>query len=151
MTMLFTRCADTSGGPLPAVNGTCSPSSSFYCPSRYESAQVYEIEPGERVTVIVDSDELLFVMFDDDGGGCDCDGRGSTAVLTIELISENPTRSLWVPKKTLLSKLLTRADIAHRFCVSASGGDPLCGEHGEEEEGVLRKRSSSPAASDASS
>jgi hypothetical protein len=143
MTMLFTRCADTSGGPLPAVNGTCSPSSSFYCPSRYESAQVYEIEPGERVTVIVDSDELLFVMFDDDGG--------STAVLTIELISENPTRSLWVPKKTLLSKLLTRADIAHRFCVSASGGDPLCGEHGVEEEGVLWKRSSSPAASDASS
>jgi hypothetical protein len=143
MTMLFTRCADTSGGPLPAVNGTCSPSSSFYCPSRYESAQVYEIEPGERVTVIVDSDELLFVMFDDDGG--------STAVLTIELISENPTRSLWVPKKTLLSKLLTRADIAHRFCVSASGGDPLCGEHGAEEEGVLWKRSSSPAASDASS
>ena len=141
--MLFTRCADTSGGPLPAVNGTCSPSSSFYCPSRYESAQVYEIEPGERVTVIVDSDELLFVMFDDDSG--------STAVLTIELISENPTRSLWVPKKTLLSKLLTRADIAHRFCVSASGGDPLCGEHGEEEEGVLWKRSSSPAASDASS
>jgi len=119
MTMLFTRCADTSGGPLPAVNGTCSPSSSFYCPSRYESAQVYEIEPGERVTVIVDSDELLFVMFDDDD-----DGGGSTAVLTIELISENPTRSLWVPKKTLLSKLLTRADIAHRFCVSASGGDP---------------------------
>jgi len=110
MTMLFTRCADTSGGPLPAVNGTCSPSSSFYCPSRYESAQVYEIEPGERVTVIVDSDELLFVMFDDDG-----------------------------------------ADIAHRFCVSASGGDPLCGEHGAEEEGVLWKRSSSPAASDASS
>jgi hypothetical protein len=145
MTMLFTRCADTSGGPLPAVNGTCSPSSSFYCPSRYESAQVYEIEPGERVTVIVDSDELLFVMFDDDDGG------GSTAVLTIELISENPTRSLWVPKKTLLSKLLTRADIAHRFCVSASGGDPLCGEHGVEEEGVLWKRSSSPAASDASS
>jgi hypothetical protein len=145
MTMLFTRCADTSGGPLPAVNGTCSPSSSFYCPSRYESAQVYEIEPGERVTVIVDSDELLFVMFDDDDGG------GSTAVLTIELISENPTRSLWVPKKTLLSKLLTRADIAHRFCVSASGGDPLCGEHGAEEEGVLWKRSSSPAASDASS
>lgn len=144
MTMLFTRCADTSGGPLPAVNGTCSPSSSFYCPSRYESAQVYEIEPGERVTVIVDSDELLFVMFDDDGGG-------STAVLTIELISENPTRSLWVPKKTLLSKLLTRADIAHRFCVSASGGDPPCGEHGVEEEGVLWKRSSSPAASDASS
>jgi hypothetical protein len=143
MTMLFTRCADTSGGPLPAVNGTCSPSSSFYCPSRYESAQVYEIEPGERVTVIVDSDELLFVMFDDDGG--------STAVLTIELISENPTRSLWVPKKTLLSKLLTRADIAHRFCVSASGGDPPCGEHGVEEEGVLWKRSSSPAASDASS
>ena len=143
MTMLFTRCADTSGGPLPAVNGTCSPSSSFYCPSRYESAQVYEIEPGERVTVIVDSDELLFVMFDDDGG--------STAVLTIELISENPTRSLWVPKKTLLSKLLTRADIAHRFCMSASGGDPLCGEHGAEEEGVLWKRSSSPAASDASS
>jgi hypothetical protein len=143
MTMLFTRCADTSGGPLPAVNGTCSPSSSFYCPSRYESAQVYEIEPGERVTVIVDSDELLFVMFD--GGG------GSTAVLTIELISENPTRSLWVPKKTLLSKLLTRADIAHRFCVSASGGDPPCGEHGVEEEGVLWKRSSSPAASDASS
>ena len=143
MTMLFTRCADTSGGPLPAVNGTCSPSSSFYCPSRYESAQVYEIEPGERVTVIVDSDELLFVMFDDDGGG-------STAVLTIELISENPTRSLWVPKKTLLSKLLTRADIAHRFCVSASGGDPLCGEHGAEEEGVLWKRSSSPA-SDVSS
>ena len=149
MTMLFTRCADTSGGPLPAVNGTCSPSSSFYCPSRYESAQVYEIEPGERVTVIVDSDELLFVMFDDDGGGGDCDGRGSTAVLTIELISENPTRSLWVPKKTLLSKLLTRADIAHRFCVSASGGD-LC-EHGGEEEGVLWKRSSSPAASDVSS
>jgi hypothetical protein len=147
MTMLFTRCADTSGGPLPAVNGTCSPSSSFYCPSRYESAQVYEIEPGERVTVIVDSDELLFVMFDDD----DDDGGGSTAVLTIELISENPTRSLWVPKKTLLSKLLTRADIAHRFCVSASGGDPLCGEHGAEEEGVLWKRSSSPAASDASS
>jgi hypothetical protein len=146
MTMLFTRCADTSGGPLPAVNGTCSPSSSFYCPSRYESAQVYEIEPGERVTVIVDSDELLFVMFDDDD-----DGGGSTAVLTIELISENPTRSLWVPKKTLLSKLLTRADIAHRFCVSASGGDPLCGEHGAEEEGVLWKRSSSPAASDASS
>lgn len=146
MTMLFTRCADTSGGPLPAVNGTCSPSSSFYCPSRYESAQVYEIEPGERVTVIVDSDELLFVMFDDDD-----DGGGSTAVLTIELISENPTRSLWVPKKTLLSKLLTRADIAHRFCVSASGGDPLCGEHGGEEEGVLWKRSSSPAASDASS
>jgi hypothetical protein len=146
MTMLFTRCADTSGGPLPAVNGTCSPSSSFYCPSRYESAQVYEIEPGERVTVIVDSDELLFVMFDDDD-----DGGGSTAVLTIELISENPTRSLWVPKKTLLSKLLTRADIAHRFCVSASGGDPLCGEHGVEEEGVLWKRSSSPAASDASS
>jgi hypothetical protein len=145
--MLFTRCADTSGGPLPAVNGTCSPSSSFYCPSRYESAQVYEIEPGERVTVIVDSDELLFVMFDDD----DDDGGGSTAVLTIELISENPTRSLWVPKKTLLSKLLTRADIAHRFCVSASGGDPLCGEHGAEEEGVLWKRSSSPAASDASS
>jgi hypothetical protein len=145
MTMLFTRCADTSGGPLPAVNGTCSPSSSFYCPSRYESAQVYEIEPGERVTVIVDSDELLFVMFDDDD-----DGGGSTAVLTIELISENPTRSLWVPKKTLLSKLLTRADIAHRFCVSASGGDP-CGEHGGEEEGVLWKRSSSPAASDASS
>jgi len=145
MTMLFTRCADTSGGPLPAVNGTCSPSSSFYCPSRYESAQVYEIEPGERVTVIVDSDELLFVMFDDDDGG------GSNAVLTIELISENPTRSLWVPKKTLLSKLLTRADIAHRFCVSASGGDPLCGEHGAEEEGVLWKRSSSPAASDASS
>ena len=145
MTMLFTRCADTSGGPLPAVNGTCSPSSSFYCPSRYESAQVYEIEPGERVTVIVDSDELLFVMFDNDDGG------GSTAVLTIELISENPTRSLWVPKKTLLSKLLTRADIAHRFCVSASGGDPLCGEHGGEEEGVLWKRSSSPAASDASS
>jgi hypothetical protein len=144
MTMLFTRCADTSGGPLPAVNGTCSPSSSFYCPSRYESAQVYEIEPGERVTVIVDSDELLFVMFDDDD-----DGGGSTAVLTIELISENPTRSLWVPKKTLLSKLLTRADIAHRFCVSASGGDPLCGEHGVEEEGVLWKRSSSPAASDA--
>lgn len=144
MTMLFTRCADTSGGPLPAVNGTCSPSSSFYCPSRYESAQVYEIEPGERVTVIVDSDELLFVMFDDDGGG-------STAVLTIELISENPTRSLWVPKKTLLSKLLTRADIAHRFCVSASGGDPPCGEHGVEEEGALWKRSSSPAASDASS
>jgi hypothetical protein len=144
MTMLFTRCADTSGGPLPAVNGTCSPSSSFYCPSRYESAQVYEIEPGERVTVIVDSDELLFVMFDDDDGG-------STAVLTIELISENPTRSLWVPKKTLLSKLLTRADIAHRFCVSASGGDPPCGEHGVEEEGVLWKRSSSPAASDASS
>jgi len=144
--MLFTRCADTSGGPLPAVNGTCSPSSSFYCPSRYESAQVYEIEPGERVTVIVDSDELLFVMFDDDD-----DGGGSTAVLTIELISENPTRSLWVPKKTLLSKLLTRADIAHRFCVSASGGDPLCGEHGAEEEGVLWKRSSSPAASDASS
>jgi hypothetical protein len=143
MTMLFTRCADTSGGPLPAVNGTCSPSSSFYCPSRYESAQVYEIEPGERVTVIVDSDELLFVMFDD--------GGGSTAVLTIELISENPTRSLWVPKKTLLSKLLTRADIAHRFCVSASGGDPPCGEHGVEEEGVLWKRSSSPAASDASS
>lgn len=143
MTMLFTRCVDTSGGPLPAVNGTCSPSSSFYCPSRYESAQVYEIEPGERVTVIVDSDELLFVMFDDDGG--------STAVLTIELISENPTRSLWVPKKTLLSKLLTRADIAHRFCVSASGGDPPCGEHGVEEEGVLWKRSSSPAASDASS
>ena len=143
MTMLFTRCADTSGGPSPAVNGACSPSSSFYCPSRYESAQVYEIEPGERVTVIVDSDELLFVMFDDDGG--------STAVLTIELISENPTRSLWVPKKTLLSKLLTRADIAHRFCVSASGGDPLCGEHGAEEEGVLWKRSSSPAASDASS
>jgi hypothetical protein len=143
MTMLFTRCADTSGGPLPAVNGTCSPSSSFYCPSRYESAQVYEIEPGERVTVIVDSDELLFVMFDDDGG--------STAVLTIELISENPTRSLWVPKKTLLSKLLTRADIAHRFCVSASGGDPPCGEHGVEEEGALWKRSSSPAASDASS
>ena len=143
MTMLFTRCADTSGGPLPAVNGTCSPSSSFYCPSRYESAQVYEIEPGERVTVIVDSDELLFVMFDDDGG--------STAVLTIELISENPTRSLWVPKKTPLSKLLTRADIAHRFCVSASGGDPPCGEHGVEEEGVLWKRSSSPAASDASS
>lgn len=143
MTMLFTRCADTSGGPLPAVNGTCSPSSSFYCPSRYESAQVYEIEPGERVTVIVDSDELLFVMFDDDSG--------STAVLTIELISENPTRSLWVPKKTLLSKLLTRADIAHRFCVSASGGDPPCGEHGVEEEGVLWKRSSSPAASDASS
>ncbi len=143
MTMLFTRCADTSGGPLPAVNGTCSPSSSFYCPSRYESAQVYEIEPGERVTVIVDSDELLFVMFDDDGG--------STAVLTIELISENPTRSLWVPKKTLLSKLLTRADIAHRFCLSASGGDPLCGEHSGEEEGVLWKRSSSPAASDASS
>ena len=141
MTMLFTRCADTSGGPLPAVNGTCSPSSSFYCPSRYESAQVYEIEPGERVTVIVDSDELLFVMFDDDGG--------STAVLTIELISENPTRSLWVPKKTLLSKLLTRADIAHRFCVSASGGDPPCGV--VEEEGVLWKRSSSPAASDASS
>jgi hypothetical protein len=131
---------------LPAVNGTCSPSSSFYCPSRYESAQVYEIEPGERVTVIVDSDELLFVMFDDDD-----DGGGSTAVLTIELISENPTRSLWVPKKTLLSKLLTRADIAHRFCVSASGGDPLCGEHGAEEEGVLWKRSSSPAASDASS
>ena len=149
MTMLFTRCADTSGGPLPAVNGTCSPSSSFYCPSRYESAQVYEIEPGERVTVIVDSDELLFVMFDnDDDGGV---GGGSTAVLTIELISENPTRSLWVPKKTLLSKLLTRADIAHRFCVSASGGDPLCGEHGAEEEGVLWKRSSSPAASDASS
>jgi hypothetical protein len=117
MTMLFTRCADTSGGPLPAVNGTCSPSSSFYCPSRYESAQVYEIEPGERVTVIVDSDELLFVMFDDDSG--------STAVLTIELISENPTRSLWVPKKTLLSKLLTRADIAHRFCVSASGASEL--------------------------
>jgi hypothetical protein len=146
MTMLFTRCADTSGGPLPAVNGTCSPSSSFYCPSRYESAQVYEIEPGERVTVIVDSDELLFVMFDDDDGG-----GGSNAVLTIELISENPTRSLWVPKKTLLSKLLTRADIAHRFCVSASGGDPLCGEHGVEEEGVLWKRSSSPAASDASS
>jgi hypothetical protein len=146
MTMLFTRCSDTSGGPLPAVNGTCSPSSSFYCPSRYESAQVYEIEPGERVTVIVDSDELLFVMFDDDD-----DGGGSTAVLTIELISENPTRSLWVPKKTLLSKLLTRADIAHRFCVSASGGDPLCGEHGVEEEGVLWKRSSSPAASDASS
>jgi hypothetical protein len=146
MTMLFTRCADTSGGPLPAVNGTCSPSSSFYCPSRYESAQVYEIEPGERVTVIVDSDELLFVMFDDDD-----DGGGTTAVLTIELISENPTRSLWVPKKTLLSKLLTRADIAHRFCVSASGGDPLCGEHGAEEEGVLWKRSSSPAASDASS
>ena len=143
MTMLFTRCADTSGGPLPAVNGTCSPSSSFYCPSRYESAQVYEIEPGERVTVIVDSDELLFVMFDDDGG--------STAVLTIELISENPTRSLWVPKKTLLSKLLTRADIAHRFCVSPSGGDPPCGEHGVEEEGVLWKRSSSPAASYASS
>ena len=143
MTMLFTRCADTSGGPLPAVNGTCSPSSSFYCPSRYESAQAYEIEPGERVTVIVDSDELLFVMFDDDGG--------STAVLTIELISENPTRSLWVPKKTLLSKLLTRADIAHRFCVSASGGDPPCGEHGVEEEGALWKRSSSPAASDASS
>jgi len=143
MTMLFTRCADTSGGPLPAVNGTCSPSSSFYCPSRYESAQVYEIEPGERVTVIVDSDELLFVMFDDDSG--------STAVLTIELISENPTRSLWVPKKTLLSKLLTRADIAHRFCVSASGGDPPCGEHGVEEEGALWKRSSSPAASDASS
>ena len=143
MTMLFTRCADTSGGPLPAVNGTCSPSSSFYCPSRYESAQVYEIEPGERVTVIVDSDELLFVMFDDDGG--------STAVLTIELISENPTRSLWVPKKTLLSKLLTRADIAHRFCVSASGGDPPCGEHGVEEECALWKRSSSPAASDASS
>jgi hypothetical protein len=146
MTMLFTRCADTSGGPLPAVNGTCSPSSSFYCPSRYESAQVYEIEPGERVTVIVDSDELLFVMFDDDD-----DGGGSTAVLTIELISENPTRSLWVPKKTLLSKLLTRADIAHRFCVSASGGDPPCGEHGAEEEGVLWKRSSSPAALDASS
>ena len=145
MTMLFTRCADTSGGPLPAVNGTCSPSSSFYCPSRYESAQVYEIEPGERVTVIVDSDELLFVMFYDNDGG------GSTAVLTIELISENPTRSLWVPKKTLLSKLLTRADIAHRFCVSASGGDPLCGEHGVEEEGVLWKRSSSPAASDVSS
>jgi hypothetical protein len=94
----------------------------------------------------VDSDELLFVMFDDDD-----DGGGSTAVLTIELISENPTRSLWVPKKTLLSKLLTRADIAHRFCVSASGGDPPCGEHGVEEEGVLWKRSSSPAASDASS
>jgi hypothetical protein len=149
MMMLFTRCADTSGGPL-AVNGMCSPSSSFYCPSRYESAQVYEIEPGERVTVIVDSDQLLFVLFDDGGGGGDCDGRGSTAVLTIELISENPTRSLWVPKKTLLSKLLTRADIAHRFCVSASGGD-LCGEHGGEEEGVLWKRSSSPAASDASS
>jgi hypothetical protein len=149
MMMLFTRCADISGGP-PAVNGMCSPSSSFYCPSRYESAQVYEIEPGERVTVIVDSDQLLFVLFDDGGGG-DCDGRGSTAVLTIELISENPTRSLWVPKKTLLSKLLTRADIAHRFCVSASGGDPLCGEHGAEEEGVLWKRSSSPAASDASS
>jgi hypothetical protein len=142
MMMLFTRCADTSGGP-PAVNGMCSPSSSFYCPSRYESAQVYEIEPGERVTVIVDSDELLFVLFNDGG---DCDGRGSTAVLTI---SENPTRSLWVPKKTLLSKLLTRADIAHRFCVSASGGD-LC-EHGGEEEGVLWKRSSSPAASDVSS
>ena len=109
--MLFTRCADTSGRP-PAVNGMCSPSSSFYCPSRYESAQVYEIEPGERVTVTVDSDELLFVLFNDGG---DCDSRGSTAVLTIELISENPTRSLWVPKKTLLSKLLTRADIAHRF------------------------------------
>jgi hypothetical protein len=148
MMMLFTRCADTSGG-LPAVNGMCSPSSSFYCPSRYESAQVYEIESGECVTVIVDSDQLLFVLFGGGGGG-DCDGRGSTAVLTIELISENPTRSLWVPKKSLLSKLLTRADIAHRFCVSTSGGDP-CGEHGGEEEGVLWKRSSSPAASDASS
>ncbi len=144
--MLFTRCADTSGG-LPAVNGMCSPSSSFYCPSRYESAQVYIIEPGERVTVTVDSDELLFVLFNDGG---DCDGRGSTAtVLTIELISENPTRSLWVPKKTILGKLLTRGDIAHWFCVSTLGSD-LC-EHGGDEEGVLWKRSLSPAASDVSS
>jgi len=89
MMMLFTRCADTSGGP-PAVNGMCSPSSTFYCPSRYESAQVYEIEPGKRVTVTVDSDELLFVLFND-GGDC---GGSTAAVLTIELISENPTRSL---------------------------------------------------------
>lgn len=140
--MSFTRCADIPDGPNKM--GSPPKANTFYCPARFESALAYAIEPGERVMITVDSDDVLYKFND----GCCCGGcvsdRSST-MLTVEVANDNPSRSIWVPKKTLLSTLLARPDVTHRLCVSAMSD--ICEEVDDDvyHEVVQCKRTPSPA------